>query len=130
MKIATITDGTSNTAFASELITPAGNDSRGAMYYPEGPVYQHTDTPNSGVDQCRSGQYVNNDPMAPAITTFNSWNDVNERFAARSRHTGGVNLLLGDGSVRFVRNEVDILAWFQMNSRNDGVPFNVTKYTD
>jgi prepilin-type N-terminal cleavage/methylation domain-containing protein/prepilin-type processing-associated H-X9-DG protein len=41
---------------------------------------------------------------------------------ARSLHPGGVNALLGDGSVRFVANTVDLLTWQRVGSRNDGVP--------
>jgi prepilin-type processing-associated H-X9-DG protein len=37
-----------------------------------------------------------------------------------SRHTGGVNLLLGDGSVRFVRNAIDLGTWRAIGSRNGG----------
>ncbi|MBX9678852.1 MAG: DUF1559 domain-containing protein [Gemmataceae bacterium] len=85
-------DGTSNTALVSEVINPTGNDHRGCMYYPTGPVYQHNSTPNAGTDQLRSGQYVSSDPMTPATASFGSWNDVNQTMAARSRHTGGVNL--------------------------------------
>jgi hypothetical protein len=33
-----------------------------------------------------------------------------------------VNALLGDGSVRFVANTVDLLTWQRVGSRNDGVP--------
>ena len=40
--------------------------------------------------------------------------------AARSRHTGGVNVLLGDGGVRFVRNAVDPLTWQAAGSRAGG----------
>lgn len=36
----------------------------------------------------------------------------------RSRHDGGVNVLLGDGSVRFVRNVVDLHVWQSLNTRN------------
>jgi len=36
----------------------------------------------------------------------------------RSRHEGGVNVLLGDGSVKFVRNSVDLMVWQALNTRN------------
>jgi prepilin-type N-terminal cleavage/methylation domain-containing protein len=41
---------------------------------------------------------------------------------ARSLHPGGVNAVLGDGSVRFVPNTVDLLVWQRVGARNDGVP--------
>ena len=43
--------------------------------------------------------------------------------AARSRHTGGVNATLCDGSVRFVRNAVSLATWSAMGTRNGGETF-------
>jgi len=39
---------------------------------------------------------------------------------ARSRHPGGVNVALVDGSVRFVSNTVDLNVWRALGSRNGG----------
>ena len=38
----------------------------------------------------------------------------------RSMHTGGVNGLLGDGSVRFIRNSVDLLTFQRLGNARDG----------
>ncbi|MCI0360682.1 MAG: DUF1559 domain-containing protein [Planctomycetaceae bacterium] len=43
-------------------------------------------------------------------------------FPARSMHPGGVNAVLGDGSVRFVANTVDLLTWQRVGNRQDGQP--------
>lgn len=40
--------------------------------------------------------------------------------SARSRHTGGVHALLGDGSVKFVSENVDLLTWQRANCIDDG----------
>jgi len=39
---------------------------------------------------------------------------------ARSRHTGGVNIVMGDGSVRFVSNAVSTTAWTAIATRAGG----------
>jgi prepilin-type N-terminal cleavage/methylation domain-containing protein/prepilin-type processing-associated H-X9-DG protein len=40
----------------------------------------------------------------------------------RSMHTGGVNALLGDGSVRFIPNSIDLGTFQRLGARNDGLP--------
>jgi prepilin-type N-terminal cleavage/methylation domain-containing protein/prepilin-type processing-associated H-X9-DG protein len=40
--------------------------------------------------------------------------------ASRSWHTGGVNVLLGDGSVRFIKNSVSEQTWFGLGTRGGG----------
>jgi hypothetical protein len=68
--------------------------------------YNHFYTPNSTSFDC-----VNND-----LTTFTAfaWR------GARSNHTGGVNLLVGDGSVHFVSNGVDPTTWKSLSTRAGG----------
>ena len=39
-----------------------------------------------------------------------------------SRHTGGTNLLMGDGSAQFVSNGIDRPVWWAMGSRDGGEP--------
>ena len=41
-------------------------------------------------------------------------------MVANSRHPQGLNLGLCDGSVRFVRNSVDIQTWRALGSRDGG----------
>jgi prepilin-type processing-associated H-X9-DG protein len=40
--------------------------------------------------------------------------------AARSRHLGGVNVLLADGSVQFISGSIDLKPWQAMATRNGG----------
>jgi prepilin-type processing-associated H-X9-DG protein len=41
-----------------------------------------------------------------------------------SAHTGGVNCLMGDGSVRFVTSSVSLPAWRAMGTMNGGEVIN------
>jgi prepilin-type N-terminal cleavage/methylation domain-containing protein/prepilin-type processing-associated H-X9-DG protein len=114
---ADFTDGTSNTALVSEVINVPGGtngDQRGVFHYPEGPLYHHNFTPNSmSRDTLRAvnSGCTDTDPQAPCVQGYTAWNNRSLIITARSKHPGGVNLLLGDGSVRFVGNSVDVVVW-------------------
>jgi prepilin-type N-terminal cleavage/methylation domain-containing protein/prepilin-type processing-associated H-X9-DG protein len=110
-RIADITDGTSQTAMASEVIKSPGEDWRGVMHYPEGPLYQHNNTPNSSAPDWFRMQFCLPIPGAPCVGTYSSWDTRRVVLTARSRHPGGVNLLLVDGSVRFISNDIDLATW-------------------
>jgi prepilin-type N-terminal cleavage/methylation domain-containing protein/prepilin-type processing-associated H-X9-DG protein len=68
--------------------------------------YNHYYPPNSSKFDC-----INND--GTTITAF-GWR------AARSNHTGGVNVLFGDGSVHFISNSVDLTTWRSLATRSGG----------
>ncbi len=121
LSLAKITDGTSNTAFISELINPDGEDWRGMMHYPEGPIYQHTYTPNS-TSQDQSRYCVNEQPDAPCFQAYTAYNNRQIIYTARSRHTAGVNIGMGDGSVRFVTNQVSLKVWQAASTPQGGAP--------
>lgn len=111
IRVTEISDGTSNTVFMSELINVKGDDMRGILHYPEGPIYQHSNTPNTGSDQVRSPYCVSTDPAAPCTGAYTAYNNRQIILTARSRHTGGVNILMGDGSVRLCPNSVTTGVW-------------------
>jgi plastocyanin/type II secretory pathway pseudopilin PulG len=41
------------------------------------------------------------------------------RFKASSNHPGGVNMILGDGSVHFIKNHIDLATWRALSTRGD-----------
>ena len=48
--------------------------------------------------------------------------DRNGVGPARSRHSGGVQVCLGDGSVRYVSENINLLTWQRVGARNDKQP--------
>jgi prepilin-type N-terminal cleavage/methylation domain-containing protein/prepilin-type processing-associated H-X9-DG protein len=114
-----ITDGTSNTLLMSEVIM-AGSDTdfdiRGDFLNDDRPCTQFMtlNTPNTGTDVT---PYCLNNGRNPPCTTSGS---QFSHKAARSRHTGGVNTLMGDGSVRFMKNSITLQAWRAYGTMNGG----------
>ena len=124
-----ITDGTSNTLMASELVVvpdaatgPGGcysgiYDYRGAYYNPLswGVMFESIDPPNSTVpDQLWNA--CGSTAQSPCSGCALSSNVVH----ARSTHTGGVHALMCDGGVRFISNSVDRTTFQNLGGRNDG----------
>ena len=73
-------------------------------------TYNHFLTPNSPQYDCITND-VNPGPGQYTAVGFR---------AARSRHPGGVNLLLCDGSVRFARDSVSAQTWQAIGTRAGG----------
>jgi prepilin-type N-terminal cleavage/methylation domain-containing protein len=119
-RMASITDGTSNTLLMSEYLMAKSaddNDWRGDIHNDDGVFRFHTiRTPNTTIqDIVQSGWFVNNnDPLMPAVAGSPQQN------AARSRHTGGVNAALCDGTIRFFRNSIDLVAWQRLGTMDGG----------
>jgi prepilin-type N-terminal cleavage/methylation domain-containing protein len=119
VKLTDITDGTSNTLLMSEVIMAATDtdfDIRGDFLNDDRPCTQFMtiNTPNSGTDIT---PYCLNNGVNPPCSTAGSGNSYK---SARSKHTGGVNTLLGDGSVRFFQNSITSSSWRAMGSMNGG----------
>jgi len=72
-----------------------------------GGFYSHTSPPNR-----KSCFYANTKGADPF-----SYEGIS---TASSAHPGGVNVLFGDGSVRFVKNSVDFRTWYQTGTRAGG----------
>lgn len=48
--------------------------------------------------------------------------EISERATARSMHTGGVNVLMADGSMRFIVDSVDKRTWHNLHRRDHEEP--------
>ena len=112
MSMADLRDGTSHTAMVSEIrAVKDTRDGRGILHYPEGPIYHHDRTPNSLVADAVRTAWCITQPEAPCTGAYAAWNQRAHIATARSSHPGGVNLLLGDGSTRFVSETIDLAIW-------------------
>lgn len=120
VKLSDFLDGTSNTVLVAELLKVKGDDFRGVMHYPEGPLYQHDRTPNTGVPDEFRGSLCISVPRAPCTGTYTAYNNRQIRIAARSNHIGGVQVLLGDGSGRFVSENINVTTWQSLGTMDKG----------
>ena len=49
-------------------------------------------------------------------------------IGAASAHPGGVNVLLGDGSVRFIKSTINLPIWWALGTRNGGEVVSADQY--
>jgi prepilin-type N-terminal cleavage/methylation domain-containing protein/prepilin-type processing-associated H-X9-DG protein len=124
-KILDITDGTSSTLMAAEVNQGQGQDFRGLTWWAEGSGFTVYRTPNSPLYD-----YISNGSGAPGCVPP-SQNPLNadcrsrsspnwNAFAARSRHTGGVNVVMCDGSVHFISNSISWNTWQAIGTSQGG----------
>ncbi len=121
-----ITDGLSKTLLMSEINVWSGDDDQTPPVDPRGVHYwfayfDATITPNSSFDTVASwytgASYVcnNSPPNLPCQAIGNSF-----IFAARSKHTGGVQAVTADGAVQFFADSVDAAVWQALGTMNGG----------
>jgi prepilin-type N-terminal cleavage/methylation domain-containing protein/prepilin-type processing-associated H-X9-DG protein len=122
-----VEDGTSNTILVNHIRAgQVASDIRGTWALgligasltagcPAGACYGPNDSGSNsdviGSSRCTNSTNVNMGCSASQYAQANG----------RAAHTGGINVGLADGSVRFVRNSVDLLTWGCLLSRNDGL---------
>jgi len=122
-KLAHITDGTSHTLAMMEMVqTPAETGSgacdRRARIWCEKPgcyMLMTRNTPNSSKqDEGNCSNTILDAPCndLPNLATAR----VASHNASRSRHPGGVNVVMCDSSAHFVNDDVDILVWRAMST--------------
>ncbi len=117
LSLTNFVDGSTNTVLISEIRCPQSTkDGRGILHYPEGPLYQHNRTPNSPApDEIRT-DWCSSTPQAPCIGVFTAFNQIKYIVTARSAHAGGVNVSMGDGSVRFIQQTISLNIWQALSS--------------
>ncbi len=114
-RITDVTDGSSNTLFVTERrskwspVTTWVGAVTGAENPPLNPAYHEEGPPTFVLFQTNEA--------SEARTPNNPFGHVED---ASSNHTGGVNALFGDGSVRFIRNSISPAAWEAIGTKSGG----------
>jgi prepilin-type processing-associated H-X9-DG protein len=124
-----ITDGTSNTLMMSECLrakTLNDQDWRGDIHNDGGQFnFMTFYGPNSGSPGVAGGPdqedssfcTQNGDPLMP-VSCMPS--NAEQLFSARSRHPGGVNASMCDGSVHFISNSITLVLWQDLSTVSGG----------
>jgi prepilin-type N-terminal cleavage/methylation domain-containing protein/prepilin-type processing-associated H-X9-DG protein len=113
-----ISDGLSSTLMLGEVIQGVSLDDthpdfRGMTWWGPGSGFETFLPPNSSLnDVLVAANYCQSTPDLPCDPNA-AWSSPNQpaSLAARSRHAGGVNVGLCDGSARFVNNAIAINTW-------------------
>jgi prepilin-type N-terminal cleavage/methylation domain-containing protein/prepilin-type processing-associated H-X9-DG protein len=86
---------------------------RGQQYYrslPQNNYYSHTIAPNYNKWDCGTDSFVES------------------HTAARSYHPGGVNVSFCDGSVRFIKDSINLKTWWALGTRAGGEVVSADSY--
>lgn len=120
-----VTDGLSNTIFLGEHSSRL-SDKSWAGVVPGAWTHPRFSTPENGPDAAATLTLVHAGPSGGEldITGFPIIHPVNfptlHVGQMYSEHTGGGQICLGDGSVRFVSENINLLLWAELSSMGEG----------
>ena len=100
------------------MVQGHGADLRGIIWWCIGAGFETSLSPNtSQPDAVLDDIYIEpeNTRNPPAIVGNDPGNPM--RLGSRSRHPGGVNVAMADGSTRFVAESIDYITWRGLGSR-------------
>jgi prepilin-type N-terminal cleavage/methylation domain-containing protein len=118
------TDGTSNTFMVSEQGVAIGtNDYRSRYYTPYGGFTQSLPIGQLPAGRDCWGMGLTSVLYKPNSKTAGAGANITYggNTILNSAHSGGITMLVADGSVRFVTDSMDFLNFQKMCSRNDGL---------
>ena len=130
-RIADVTDGLSNSLCAAEKCLPQGregadggdNERWNYAGWDECVIRYHF-PPMSDLDE---KAWKRNDSSSGTPTGSNTTGGTAWRRYFGSRHTGGLNACMGDGSVKFVRFNIDPVTWMRICVIDDGEVVDASK---
>jgi prepilin-type processing-associated H-X9-DG protein len=125
-RLSDITDGTSNTLAMGEYLTglpeeEAPDDLRGVHWIDRpgfSQLYTQIGPNSSSPDHYPSDTYCFSRPELNLPCVPSPWDLATA--TSRSRHPGGVNVLLADGSVRFVEDSISLATWRALGTIGGG----------
>jgi prepilin-type N-terminal cleavage/methylation domain-containing protein/prepilin-type processing-associated H-X9-DG protein len=112
IRMANVPDGLSNTIMLGECL-PNEND------HLSGGAWFHFNGGNSHVGTIPPINYKTD--RRDCSQPLRAWNNWNLSWGFKSKHSGGANFTLGDGSVRFIGETIDHRAYQLLGCRNDGL---------
>ncbi|MFO0892299.1 MAG: DUF1559 domain-containing protein [Isosphaeraceae bacterium] len=107
---------TEYSALCETSAPPGFQVTRGSKWHYGAPghsLYNHRRSPNDRRVDCRGG-LPHSDKADP------QWSWLSLNVTARSKHPGGVQSLLGDGHVTFLKDSVSLEVWRALGSANGG----------
>jgi prepilin-type N-terminal cleavage/methylation domain-containing protein/prepilin-type processing-associated H-X9-DG protein len=145
---AAITDGLSNTTFYSERVLADGNN---AIVSPIADVFFSPGfplTPDDAMQQCQAvniydlhnqfplfmgapwlnGQHIFLHVTPPNTRSCGFFAALRAVMPCSSRHPGGVNTVFGDGSVKFIKDSINLQTWRALGTRAGGEVVSADSY--
>jgi prepilin-type N-terminal cleavage/methylation domain-containing protein/prepilin-type processing-associated H-X9-DG protein len=147
-RFAAISDGLSNTGFFSERVMADGNNAivsplSDVFFSPAAPT-----TPDAAYQQCQAvniwdlnnqfplfmgapwlcGQHIFTHVSGPNSRSCGFFLSLRAVMPPSSRHPGGVNLLLGDGSVKWIKDAIDRQVWRALGTIAGGEVISADSY--
>ena len=125
-KIRDITDGTSNTIAGGEIRPQCGDHSRNGWFHFNSMWVATTAPINFPIVCVREPGWNSGTPPTmnngAVATGCNHWQNWQTSQGFKSRHTGGAQFVLSDGSVRFLSENIDYITYQYLGDRRDGNP--------
>jgi type II secretory pathway pseudopilin PulG len=111
-----VQDGTSSTLLAAEVVQGQRNDLRGLIYWNSASGFVTYLRPNDSLPDVYWADFSWCDPNPPnppcaPISGSQASTSRYSQMGARSRHPGGVCVVLLDGSSRFIADDIDVQIW-------------------
>ena len=120
VSIAEVTDGLSNTLFVGERSSKSAKQAVGTL---PGVCTWVGALPGGDLDGETPALYIlgwTGDPSSPAKPNIPEPDGFFHPESITSKHSGGVNFLFGDGSVRFITDSINGQTWVKLGTRQGG----------